>query len=129
MTHDFGGWSSSTWPRPCPKWTWAEVKAVALDETVSKWGHNYITVSIHLNRKQKPVIFVTPGKGCLVLFRRFLRGHGGGHNNIAKVVCGMSSTSLAAIGESFSGANVTVDWLHVVQLLTTACGRGPKGRG
>ncbi|CAO0824723.1 hypothetical protein DFAR_850021 [Desulfarculales bacterium] len=45
------------------------VKAVALDETVSKRGYNYITVFIDLDRKRKPVIFVIPGKGigCLVL--------------------------------------------------------------
>ncbi|CAO0822261.1 hypothetical protein DFAR_2910035 [Desulfarculales bacterium] len=89
----------------------AGVKAVALDETASKWGHNYVTIFIDLNRKQKPVIFVTPGKGksCLVLFRRFLREHGGDHNNIAEVVCDMSPTSLAASGESFPSSNVTVD--------------------
>ncbi|CAO0821877.1 hypothetical protein DFAR_2710006 [Desulfarculales bacterium] len=52
-------------------------KAVARDETASKRGYNYVTVFIDLDRKQKPVIFVTPGKGCLVLFRRFLRKHGG----------------------------------------------------
>ncbi|EKD98675.1 MAG: hypothetical protein ACD_23C00315G0001, partial [uncultured bacterium] len=98
------------------------VKAVALDETASKRGHNYVTVFIDLDRKQKPVIFVTPGKGkdCLVQFRRFLREHGGDHNNIAEVVCDMSPAFLAAIGESFPSANVTVDWFHVVQLFTTA---------
>ncbi|CAO0823102.1 hypothetical protein DFAR_3480002 [Desulfarculales bacterium] len=41
----------------------------------------------------------------------------------------MSPAFLATIGESFPGANVTVNWFHVVQLFTTACGRGPKGRG
>lgn len=98
------------------------VKAVALDETASKQGHNYVTVFIDLDRKQKPVIFVTPGKGkdCLVQFRRFLSEHGGDHNNIAEVVCDMSPAFLAAIGENFPSANVTVDWFHVVQLFTTA---------
>ncbi|CAO0823935.1 hypothetical protein DFAR_3990060 [Desulfarculales bacterium] len=68
------------------------VKAIALDETASKRGHNYLTIFINLNRKQKPVIFVTPGKGkgCLVLFRRLLHEHGGDHNNIAEMICGMS---------------------------------------
>ncbi|CAO0824771.1 hypothetical protein DFAR_910014 [Desulfarculales bacterium] len=86
------------------------VKAMALDETASKRGHNYVTVFIDLDRKQKPVIFVTPGKGegCLVLLRRFLREHGGDHNNIVKVVCTMSPAFL------------TVDWFHVIQLFTTA---------
>ncbi|CAO0822604.1 hypothetical protein DFAR_3180032 [Desulfarculales bacterium] len=76
------------------------IKAVALDEAASKRGHNYVTVFIDLDRKQKPVIFATPGKGkgCLVLFRRLLREHGDDHNNIAEVVCDMSPVSLAAIG-------------------------------
>ncbi|CAO0819853.1 hypothetical protein DFAR_1150011 [Desulfarculales bacterium] len=94
----------------------AEVKAVVLDETASKRGRDYVTVFIDLNRKQKPIIFATPGKdkGCLVLFRRFLREHSGDHNNIAEVVYDMSPVFLAAIGESFPGVNIIVDWFHVV---------------
>ncbi|CAO0822581.1 hypothetical protein DFAR_3180009 [Desulfarculales bacterium] len=32
----------------------------------------------------------------------------------------MLPASLVSLGESFSGANVTVDWFHVIQLFTTA---------
>ncbi|CAO0821330.1 hypothetical protein DFAR_2280004 [Desulfarculales bacterium] len=65
---------------------------------------------------------MTPGKGKggLALFRRFLHEHGGDQNNIAVVVCDLSPAFLAAIGESFLSANVTVGWFHVVQLFTTA---------
>ena len=71
------------------------VKAVAMDETACKRRHNYVTVFIDLDRKQKPAIFVTAGKGkqCLVKFRRFLREHGGDHRNIAEMVCDMSLPS------------------------------------
>ncbi|CAO0821787.1 hypothetical protein DFAR_2650006 [Desulfarculales bacterium] len=94
-----------------PKKDLGEIKAVALDGTAFKRGQNYVTVLIDLDRKQKPVIFVTPGKGkgCLILFRRFLREHGGDHNNIVEVVCDMPPAFLVDIGESFPGANVTVD--------------------
>ncbi|CAO0824894.1 transposase [Desulfarculales bacterium] len=95
-------------------------KAVALDEAASKRGHNYVTVFTGLDRKQKLVIFVTPGKGYLGLLCRFLREHGGDHNNIIEVVCDMSPAFLTAIGESSPGANVTVDGFHVVQFFTTA---------
>ncbi|CAO0821024.1 hypothetical protein DFAR_2090002 [Desulfarculales bacterium] len=36
------------------------VKALALNKIVSKLGYNHVTVFIDLDRKQKPVIFVTP---------------------------------------------------------------------
>ncbi|CAO0822214.1 hypothetical protein DFAR_2880002 [Desulfarculales bacterium] len=42
-----------------PEWG----KAVALDETASKRGYNYVTVFIDLDRKRKPVIFVIPWQG------------------------------------------------------------------
>ncbi len=32
------------------------LKAIGLDETASKRGHNYVTVFIDLDRKQKPVV-------------------------------------------------------------------------
>ncbi|CAO0822938.1 hypothetical protein DFAR_3390006 [Desulfarculales bacterium] len=36
------------------------------------------------------------------------------------MVCDMPPAFLAAIGESFPGANVTVDWFHIAQLYTIA---------
>jgi len=98
------------------------LKAVGLDETASKRGHNYVTVFIDLDTKQKPVIFATPGKGkaCLVRFKAFLAEHGGKTGRIVEVACDMSPAFLAAIGETFESATVTVDWFHVVQLFTKA---------
>ncbi|CAO0824807.1 hypothetical protein DFAR_940001 [Desulfarculales bacterium] len=49
------------------------------------------------------------GKGYLILLRRFLREHGGDHNNIAEMVCDISPAFLVAIGGSLPGANITVD--------------------
>lgn len=98
------------------------VRAVGLDETAAKRGHNYVTVFVDMDRRDKPVLFVTPGKGkaCLAAFRAFLLAHGGEPTLVAEVVCDMSPAFLAAIGESFANAAVTVDWFHVVQLFTTA---------
>src|SRR3989304_5105846 len=57
----------------------AGVQGGGLDETASKRGHNYVTVFIDMDRRDKPVIFVTPGKGkaCVAAFRAFMLGHGG----------------------------------------------------
>ena len=98
------------------------LKAIGLDETASKRGHNYVTVFIDLDAKSRPVVFVTPGKGkdTLARFAAFLAGHGGESGRIVEVVCDMSPAFLAAIGETFERAEVTVDWFHVVQLFTKA---------
>src|SRR5208283_5435447 len=98
------------------------VRAVGLDETASKRGHNYVTVFIDMDRRDKPVIFVTPGKGkaCVAEFRAFMLSHGGEPTIVAEVVCDMSPAFLAAVAENFPNAAITVDWFHVVQLFTTA---------
>ena len=100
----------------------SSVTAVGLDETSSKKGHNYVTVFIDLDRKDRPVIFATPGKGkeCLKRFSNHLREHRGKASNIAEVVCDMSRSFLGGIQENFVSAATTVDWFHVVQLFTRA---------
>ena len=98
------------------------VKAIGLDETAAKRGQTYVTVFIDLDRKHKPVVFVTPGRGkdTVARFKTFLAEHGGSPNHIVEVVCDMSGAFLAAVGKTFEDAVVTVDWFHVVQMFTKA---------
>jgi len=100
----------------------AGLKAVGLDETASKRGHNYVTVFIDLDRRDKPIIFAIPGKGKKTVrkFKEFLETHNGDSSNIVEVVCDMSPAFLAAVEEQFENAEVTVDWFHVVQQFTGA---------
>lgn len=98
------------------------LKALGLDETAAKRGHNYVSVFIDLDAKTKPVVFATPGKGkqTVARFEAFLADHGGHSDRIVEVVCDMSPAFLAAVGETFPEAEITVDWFHVVQLFTRA---------
>jgi transposase len=98
------------------------LKAIGLDETAAKRGQTYVTVFIDLDAKDKPVVFVTPGRGkeTVARFEAFLAEHGGTPSRIAEVVCDMSGAFLAAVGETFDQATVTVDWFHVVQMFTKA---------
>src|SRR3546814_4241906 len=88
----------------------ADLKAVAFDETASKRGHNYVTIFIDLDRRSRPVVFATPGKGKETVrrFKDFLAEHNGKTSTIAEVVCDMSTALLAAVGETFPAASVTV---------------------
>ena len=98
------------------------LKAIGLDETAARRGQTYVTVFIDLDAKDKPVVFVTPGRGkeTVAQFEAFLARHGGARSRIAEVVCDMSGAFLAAVGETFDNAAVTVDWFHVVQMFTKA---------
>jgi transposase len=97
-----------------------KLAAVGLDETAAKRGQNYVTVFIDVDRRDKPVVFVTPGSGkeTVAGFKAFLTEHGGSPGHIVEVVCDMSGAFIAAIRENFENAAVTVDWFHVVQLFT-----------
>ena len=72
--------------------------AVGLDETAAKRGHTNMTVFIDLDRRDKPVVFVTPGRGkqTVSLFRAFLAAHGSTPGRIAEVVCDMSGRRATA---------------------------------
>ncbi len=100
----------------------SDLTAFAFDETASKKGQNYVTVFIDADRKKEPVIFATPGKGKTTVkeFKAFLKAHSGDPTRIQEAVCDMSPAFLAAVGEEFPDAAVTVDWFHVVQLFTKA---------
>jgi transposase len=100
----------------------SEVKAVALDETSSKRGHNYVTVFIDMERKDKPILFVTPGKGkaTVASFKEHLKAHGGSASNILEVVCDMSPAFIASSKEHFENAEITLDWFHVTALVSRA---------
>ena len=100
----------------------SKLAAVGLDETAAKRGQNYLTVFIDIDRGDKPVVFVTPGRGkeTVARFKAFLTEHGGSPGRIAEVVWDMSGAFIAAIAENFETATVTVDWFHVVQLFTKA---------
>ena len=103
----------------------SSVNAIALDETASKRGQNYVTVFIDMERDDRPVLFATPGKGkeCLREFARFLERHNGNVDNILEVVCDMSAAFSRGAEEVFPYSRVTIDWFHVVKLFTDAVDR------
>ena len=107
------------------------VQAIGLDETASKRGHNYVTVFIDMERRDKPVLFVTPGKGKETVkeFKAFLEKHDGDPEQILEVVCDMSPAFLSGVAGQLPKAQVTVDWFHIVQTFTRALDDVRKAEG
>ena len=98
----------------------SHLKAVGLDETASKRGHNYVTTFTDMERSSTPVVFATPGKGAQTLrdFKAFICSHKGNPDDILEAVCDMSPSFLSGIAETLPNAEVTVDWFHIVQTFT-----------
>ena len=98
----------------------ANVATVGVDETASRRGHRYVTVFLDMQRKQEPVIFAVPGHGkdAIKAFSAFLAAHGGDTDNVVEVVCDMSQAFLSGVAEHLPKADITVDWLHIVQTFT-----------
>ena len=109
----------------------SSVQAVGLDETASKRGQNYVTVFIDMERREAPVLFVTPGHGkeTLQAFAQFLKAHNGTPEHVLEVVCDMSGAFLSAVPTHLPNAQVTVDWFHIVQTFTRALDEVRKAEG
>jgi transposase len=96
--------------------------AFSLDETSSRRRHQYVTVFIDLDRRERPVVFATSGKGKQTVraFADFLVAQGGKAENVLEVVSDMSGPFVSSVKAHFKKADLTVDWFHVVQLFTKA---------
>jgi transposase len=100
----------------------SQLKAIGLDETASKRGHNYVTVFIDMDRKSEPVLFAVPGKGkeTIKQFSEFMKQHQGYPEQVLEVVCDMSGAFISGVKEHLPQAEITVDWFHMVQIFTKA---------
>jgi transposase len=97
-----------------------DTKAVGIDETSSKKGHNYITLFVDLDKSK--IIYVTEGKDSSTIdrFALDLKLHQGDPKNIKKVCCDMSPAFIKGVAENFSQAKVTFDKFHVMKAVNKA---------
>jgi transposase len=96
------------------------VTSVAVDETASRRGHNYVSLFVDLVRRR--VLFVAEGKdaGTFEAFAKDLAVHGGDPKAIAEVCIDMSPAFVAGIAQSLPNAQITFDKFHVVKLINEA---------
>jgi len=99
---------------------YSNTKAVGIDETSSKKGHNYITLFVDLDKSK--IIYVTEGKDSSTIdrFALDLILHQGDPKNIKKVCCDMSPAFIKGSKENFSKAKITFDKFHVMKKVNKA---------
>jgi len=96
------------------------VTSVAVDETASRRGHNYVSLFVDLVRRR--VLFVADGKdaGTVDAFANDLAAHSGNPKAVAEVCIDMSPAFIAGIAQSLPNAQITFDKFHVVKLINQA---------
>lgn len=98
----------------------SSVTCIAVDETSSRRGHNYVTLV--LDSDERKVIFATQGKSSdtIQAFREHLEQHQGEPNHIVEYCSDMSAAFIAGMAKEFPLAQMTVDKFHVIKLLNEA---------
>lgn len=98
----------------------SEVRAVGVDETSRRRGHNYITVFMDLTKTR--VLFATEGKDAstIMAFKADLEAHGGSSGQIEEVCLDMSAAFIKGLREEFPAAAPTFDSFHLMQLMNKA---------
>lgn len=100
--------------------SFADVEAIAVDETSRRRGHKYVTIVADPQRRR--VLYVTKGKdkSALKRFAEDFEAHGGKKSNIKEVCMDMSPAYIEAAREQFPNASVTYDRFHVMKLANEA---------
>jgi transposase len=93
------------------------VKRIAIDETSSRRGHQYITLFVDVDTKK--LLFATEGKGAdgLLTFRSFLSERGVAAEQIEEFCCDMSAAFISGIELHFPKARITFDKFHVMKMV------------
>ena len=98
----------------------SDVKAVGIDETAARRGHDYVSLFVDL--KEKKTLFVTEGRSSETVeaFAQDLERHNGKAENIKKVSCDMSPAFIKGVEGNLPNAEITFDKFHIVKALNEA---------
>jgi transposase len=92
----------------------SDVRAVAMDETSRRSGHNYVTLAA--DAQQRAVIFVAEGRDAeaVAALAEDLRAHGGDPEAIESVSIDMSPAYIKGVTDHLPNAEITFDKFHVI---------------
>jgi transposase len=99
---------------------YAEVSALAIDETSRARGHSYVTLGA--DAQARKVIFVTEGRDAQTIeeLAEHLEAHGCPAENITSASIDMSPAFIAGVAQHLPNARITFDKFHVIGHASTA---------
>jgi transposase len=98
----------------------SKVTRVAIDETASRRGHNYIALFVDID--QARVLFATEGRDAetVATFADDLTAHGGDPDQVSEVCIDMSPAFIKGTADSLPNAAITFDKFHAVKIINDA---------
>jgi len=90
------------------------VAAVAIDETSSRRGHNYLTIAADVEARK--VVFVTEGRDgkTITRFADYLTAHNATPGQVRSVSIDMSPAFISGVTEQLPNARITFDKFHII---------------
>jgi transposase len=94
----------------------SEVEQIGIDETSSKKGHNYVTVTVDLGNKR--VIHAGEGKDNTTIenMKKELQPKGLKPENIQNISIDMSPAFIQGINENFADSKIVFDRFHIKKI-------------
>ena len=99
---------------------YSDLKAVGMDETSQRKGHNYITLFVDILKKR--TIFIAEGKDheTVEAFVDNLKAHNGNAQAIKDVSCDMSPAFIRGVKDNLPNADITFDRFHIMKIINGA---------
>ena len=99
---------------------YSDLKAVGMDETSKRKGHDYITLFVDLLKKR--TIFIAEGNDHTTIeaFVNDLKAHNGSAEAITDVSCDMWPAFIRGVEDNLPNAQITFDRFHIMKIISTA---------
>lgn len=99
---------------------YSDLKAVGMDETSKRKGHDYITLFVDILKKR--TIFIAEGKDheTVEAFVDDLQTHNGQAEAITDVSCDMSPAFIKGVEDNLPNAKITFDRFHIMKIINGA---------
>lgn len=99
---------------------YSQLRAVGMDETSKRKGHDYITLFVDMLKKR--TVFIAEGNNqeTIKAFVDDLKAHDADPEQITDVSCDMWPAFIRGVKEHLPKAQVTFDRYHIIKILNTA---------
>lgn len=99
---------------------YSDLKAVGMDETSRRRGHDYITLFVDLLKKR--TVFIAEGNDQKTVesFADDLKAHKGDPQAVTDVSCDMWPAFIKGVKDNLPNAQITFDRFHIMKVINTA---------